>query len=443
MRNALKAVCFCLVFIVLFTAVTGIMTLNWNEEGRQAIPGFYREPKDSLDAVYIGASNVYWFWSAPLAWHNYGIKVYPFASGNLPFVADKYVIEEIRKTQPNALIIIGVNNSIFETDFVEPHIIHSLTDFIPMSLNKIRMVSAICNMNGFTVSESLEYFFSLIRYHERWKELSAEDFAEYFDVKGSCTIEEFLTGTLDVTEYKESERRDELPGKKVEMLLDTLDYCKDNDVRLLVVVSNTAMLEEDKLARLNTLADIVEENGFPVLRMEHMIDDIGLDLSKDYYQEVHVNVHGMIKTTDFLSKYLISNYAFADRRNEDGSGDWDQAYDRYTGIISRVCPDFEYDGSMRDCSVDAPALTAISSGAGTVRLEWEGTAGADGYRIYRRSAGANWTPLQTVPPDSAMYEDDTCAVGGAYDYTVVPFKNTASGLCWGDYDYNGLSVLCE
>ena len=443
MRAGLKALCFFLVFVVLYTAVTGIMTLNWNEEGRQAIPGFYREPNDSLDAVYIGASNVYWFWSAPLAWHNYGIKVYPYASGNLPFVADKYVIEEIRKTQPNALIIIGVNNSIFETDFVEPHIIHSLTDFIPMSLNKIHMVSAICEMNGFTGSESLEYYFPLIKYHERWKDLSAKDFAEYVDVKGSCSMEEFLTGSLNLAEYKASERRDKLPGKKVEMLQDTLDYCKDNNVKILVVISNNALLEEDKLARLNTFADIVEENGIPVLRMEHMIDDIELDLSKDYYQEVHVNVHGMIKTTNYLSKYLIQNYGFADRRYESGSDDWNQAYDRYSEIISQACPDFEYDGSLRDYSIDAPRLTAICSGEGKIWLEWEETGRADGYRVYRRTATGNWGSLETVAAGTTTYEDDTCVIGEEYIYTVAPFQGSAPGLHWGDYDYNGLRVLCE
>ena len=100
---------FVVVFAVMFSWVSGILTNPGDTRNYQWVHGFYEEPEDSLDAVYIGSSNCYSFWNSITAWENYGITVWPYASQGMMFETTEYVIREARKTQPNALFIVNIN----------------------------------------------------------------------------------------------------------------------------------------------------------------------------------------------------------------------------------------------------------------------------------------------------------------------------------------------
>ena len=59
---------------------------------------FYKLPKNTVDAVYIGSSGVKEFYIAPEGFADNGIAVYPIAASHQSSAAIPYLIEEVHKT---------------------------------------------------------------------------------------------------------------------------------------------------------------------------------------------------------------------------------------------------------------------------------------------------------------------------------------------------------
>ena len=142
--------------------------------------GFFEEPKDSLDAVYIGASPTFTSWLAPLAWKKYGIAMRTFANNGQPFIASQYFLEIARKRQPNAVYLIAING-LYSADDLSVNALHQTTDYFAPSLKKIQLIDSLSNASRCTIEEQCELFFPIIRYHSRWNSLNYYSFHRTFE----------------------------------------------------------------------------------------------------------------------------------------------------------------------------------------------------------------------------------------------------------------------
>lgn len=222
-------------------------------------------------------------------------------------------------------------------------------------------------------------------------------------------------------------------------------YCREEKVNVLFLTTPWARgRDESLLAQFNTINDMALENGFPVLNMLELLDEIGLDLSEDYYDYSHTNIHGCVKVTEYLSRYLIDHYGFADKRGQPGYADWDEAYEAYVEAISPYALDFEYAGGLRDPSLAAPALSSLTAAGTGMTLTWKAAEGAEGYRIYRKELTGDretgWIPLDRVDQNTLTYTDTGLKPGTTYAYTAASFREEGGETLWGFYDPAGLSA---
>lgn len=74
-RRVIRIGAFALIFVVLFSFVSTFFKMT-DAVNIATIEGFYKEPKDSIDVMMIGASEVYADYSATEAWKNYGYTSY-------------------------------------------------------------------------------------------------------------------------------------------------------------------------------------------------------------------------------------------------------------------------------------------------------------------------------------------------------------------------------
>ena len=446
-KAALKIASFTLILGILLFAVSPVMTHSATDmAGARYIVGFYEEPENSLDAVYIGASNVFSFWAAPVAWKHYGITVYPFAGANFGSVATKYLISEARKTQPNALYIVGISANSFNLEAMPDSAVHYIADYMPASVNKLQLVQKLLDLKELDWSNRIEYYFPLVRYHSRWSELEEGDFLnEFTHLKGGDTSPSRLSKVIDASEnYHITEEREALSNFQKEYVEDLFQYCESEQVNVLFVISNMIVVNESRLAQLNTFCDLCEEHGFPVLDLTKRMDEIGLDLTRDYGDLAHVNIHGMMKSTDYLSQYLIENYGFEDKRDDPAYSDWDEAYDEYVPVMSRYSLDFEYTNADRDYCLAAPELSKCSVKGTTLTLTWNAAEGASGYCIYRKTEDSGWVSIAIVDAETLSYQDEDCEVDKTYTYTVASYQERGGTPYWGNYDFDGLSgTVCS
>lgn len=394
----------------------------------QDFKGFYEEPENSLDAVYIGASNVYYYFQAPFAWHEYGIAAYPISMAMMPTQSMKYVIEEARKTQPDALYIVNLNN-FKNTDFTEAHF-HYLTDYMRFSPTKVNLVNRLADDLGITGFDKLEYYLPFIRFHSNWSSLTEDAFEkESNGMKGANCYNSFLKDVTDISgSYRETEQDILITEDQDSILRELLDYCKEEEVNVLFVIVPQAIPNESRIAQLNTMSSIVEEEGFDILNLMDEMDTIGLNMKYDYANTIHTNIHGSLKYSHFLGQYLIDKYGFEDHRDDPKYAAWDTSYEKYLEKVSPYAIDLELEHAERDEELSAPKLSSLSARGQRFRLTWEAVSGADGYRIYRKYVDADnkdqtpWVFAGDVNADTTSFEDEGLLLRTKYYYTVVPYR---------------------
>ncbi len=435
----LKTALFLIVFGIAFATVYKIIVSHDDYRNYQWIAGFYNEKEDSLDAVYIGGSNVYAFWEAPIAWHESGITVYPFTCQSQPLVAAQYLLKEVRKTQPNALYIISVNGLHHNISDIQ---IHYMTDYMPYSLNRFQLINAICDAEGVPFSKRLEFYFPFIRFHSRWEKLSKNDFHyENNGLKGGSLYDVFLDHPANVADrFTGTTRREKLPDFLEKSLKNLLDYCDEENVQALFVIAPWSRPNESYWAEINTVNDYVQSRGYPCLNMVDYIEEMGLDFTTDYYNGEHTNVHGALKTTKFLAEYLVKNYGFKDKRGEAEYSDWDSAYQGYIRGITPYVLDIETNYEKRDYTLQAPKLNSVTVNGTKLTVSWDESKGAEGYRVYRKEEKSPWKMIGTVDGETLRYIDKNCKKDTTYTYTVVPWHMADGERAWGRFNIKGIKA---
>lgn len=436
-KNAIKAVAFVVIFVILFNFVQDAL-IKRNTIDVQNVPQFYSEREDSLDAVYIGSSNCFTFWNSAAAFEEYGICIYPYSCNSQSFYAAKHIIEEVRKTQPNVPFIININSINDGTVSVDS--MHYLLDVMPTSLNKISLIHHLSEVNGYTLSERMEFYLPIIRFHSRTSELTPADFGvKPNGLKGAATHTSYLNRSQNVSKgVVTTDERGELSQKLIDYVNELLDYCDKEDVNILFVTVPQAKDNKKKITQYNTLNDLLKERGYPTLDLSKEFEEIGINPSIDFYDGGHTNIHGSIKYTHYLAAYLVDNYGFTDKRENEDYADWQVSLEKYVDTVDSKILDFELDPNARNYDLKKPSVKVVAGG-NNVKISWSKVDGADGYAVYRKEGyGGTWEQITLAK--EYTFKDTDVKKKTDYYYTVVAYTEQDGQRQYGDYTYNGIKV---
>jgi len=97
-----------------------------------------------------------------------------------------------------------------------------------------------------------------------------------------------------------------------------------------VFFTSPHLLTKTEMAYENKMADILAENGFDFFCGNKLMREIGLDFELDFYDDMHVNIKGMVKFTDYISDYLIKNYKIKKSKlTESQKAEWETACEKW------------------------------------------------------------------------------------------------------------------
>lgn len=437
-KNHIKATVFILLFSISLSFVARVLTISASNMEYQWMAGIYEEPENSLDAVYLGSSNCYAFWNPNLAWEEYGITVYPYACSSQPLIVAEYLIKEARKTQPDAVYIVNINT--LGDGSVNDTVMHRLLDFMPLSQNKLDLTDYLCDLADLSFSDRLEYYIPLIRYHEKWAELTADNFStEIYDLKGGNTYSWYLGDVKDVSkEYKTSDESYEISDALEDSINSLLDYCDEEDVKIVFVTVPRAEAKLETVQKFNTVNKLITDRGYPIVDLMDCPDAANIDPATDYYNNTHTNVHGSLKLTHYISEYLVENYGFEDKRQDEAYSSWNESYEKYADIIAPYVLDIELDPTHRDFELFAPNNLEVTADSKAVTISWDSVQNADGYTVYKQLGSGAWSAIKDIT-DTSYFDTDVKAET-VYSYTVVPYKTVDGKKMYGNYLYNGLEV---
>lgn len=327
LKRTVKVVAAVLIFCIMLIWVQNVLAGNSDVRDSKRITGFYEQPEGSLDAVFIGSSTTYAYWMAPYAWQEYGIAVYPYAASSMPVEPMRFIVEECRKTQPDALYIINLT-SLYDDRSQQQ--LSYLFNEMPWNLTKLKAIHYTSKSLGLTFEESLELYFPILRFHDRWYEIGRQDiFPAGNSYKSGNTYNGFFKTKAVTPSIPNEGNIIELPDNLDQTINDLIDYLEKENVRFMFVMVPQSITNQKKFDYQNSVEKLVEGRGYAVLNLHDYIEEMDLSFETDFYNTVHTNHRGSIKVSAFLSEYLIEYYGFTDKRNNPAYADWNEAAEKY------------------------------------------------------------------------------------------------------------------
>lgn len=339
-KKVIKIVAFLVIFVTLFYCVQNVLIYCEARDQKRFAEFFENEKENSLDAVFLGSSATYAFWNPPVAFSEYGIAVASLSNSSQPGFSAKFLIEEARKTQPDAVYIINITRMLARYDKQTQRIVACFPD----GLNKLEMIDYLCDNAEMPLEERMIHYLPIIQYHDRWDELTYLDFEPDPELyKCGSVYGSFLKKSTKfkpiAPDFASEAEMSEIDMKGVQ---DLMDYLREEKIESVFVIMPQAVDDKVQSGQQNTAKRILLENGFDVLDLREHIDEMGIDYAVDFYNERHTNLHGSLKVTDFISRYLVAKYDFEDKLRDEDYADWATAAKRYYKKIGNFVNDTDY-----------------------------------------------------------------------------------------------------
>lgn len=327
-----KKVVSCIVFLViivyLYSRITYIFRNAYPD--RRTITGIKAE--ENLDVVCIGASSTLVYWEPFNAWNDYGFTSYNYAVNSARVDLFQGCIEEVLKTHSPELFIIDARGFAYWDPSFQEGGLRNITDSFDLSWNRIKTVySYLSNLEDSNDVDVLSCYFDIAKYHSNQDVLGSEINWKYYnndltsDYKGWDFMVDHAIMKVPVNVI--TEERLELDESAENILYNLLELCKKKEINAVFVATPLIGTMEGQM-RFNTVGDIVSSYGYTFLNTNNYYNEMGIDFEKDFYNGYHVNCYGAEKYTDFVARYIVSNYNIPDHRDDESYIDWNDYYEK-------------------------------------------------------------------------------------------------------------------
>lgn len=310
-KRILKITAVLLALVLALFAVQRILMPKYLTEAQDGrlIAEYYDSAKNH-DVVFVGDCEVYESFSPVTLWQEYGISSYVRGSPQQLIWQSYYLMEEtLRYETPDAFVF-----NVFSMKYGEPQneAYNRLTlDGMKWSQSKIDSIYASMTED----EEFITYVFPLLRYHDRWSELKAEDFEYAFKDVPQLSINGYLM-RVDVDGINQLSG----PGYYLkdysfaDVCWEYLDkmrtLCEENGVELILMKAPTGTAKWYWYDQWDQqIREYAEAHGLKYYNFLQVTDEIGLDYTQDTYdQGAHLNLTGAEKLSRYFGKILSTNH---------------------------------------------------------------------------------------------------------------------------------------
>lgn len=319
-KDWLSAIAFVIVAALLLVLAGAIMRPAHRDYG-STWDQYLAEPEDSIDVLYLGSSFAYCDWNPSVIYSTSGLTGYVMAgSEQTPSLSYWYLKEALKTQTPQAVVMEGTS-FFFNTyqSFTQVNIV-----YMPWGVNRTQAIFDAAEPELRT-----GLFFDLYFYHDRWKELSADDITKLFD-SGKTDMNKGYTKRMG------TDAENILGGPYTRQLSDDktaydthmegfrriAELCAEKDIDLIVTINPTYIpcapevyekLESDIKAIDPTVKFCLWADGF---------DEMGIDPPADMFDVGHLNFTGAYKFSQWMGSFLTSEGYVPRSQTEENTAAW-------------------------------------------------------------------------------------------------------------------------
>ena len=311
------------------------------DHNKLRINGFYLEEPNTLDVVFMGASEMYTSFAPGLAYDKFGFTSYSYATASVTAGAITTQFKEIMRTQDPQLIVVEINPFLYPDDKNENNegSIRKYIDNVPYNENKREYIKSLAT------EDEIEYHIPFIKYHNSWTEYPGGiKFAGAMvlqNLRGYTLLKGYKTNTgicpLDDDYLNQKLINDDttldLYPLYEEKLRETLSYCSENNIKNVLFIRAPHLLETESdyeaFCRTNAAEKIIKEYGFDFINFERDRETMSYNAHM-YYNRQHLNVYGSKSFTEYFGEILSNKYGVSKAQLTDRQkSQWNEAAEYY------------------------------------------------------------------------------------------------------------------
>ncbi len=271
---------------------------------------YYRE-KVPHDVIFFGDCDAYESYSPIKMYEEYGISAYIRGSGEQYICQTYYLLRDVLRTETPKVVVLSIHN--LQHDVPRNEAYNRMTlDGMRWSQDKIDAINV-----SMTKDETFaSYVFPILRYHDRWDNLTGTDFEHVFskDITSHngyymrCDVKPLgkLPRQMPLITYKF--------GENAMSYLDKIRLlCEEKGIELILV---RAPIEFGWYEQWDeNVEKYAEQYGLTYINFCDHADEMGLDMTTDTYDAgQHLNIYGAEKLSVYFGQYLVDNYGLTDYR---------------------------------------------------------------------------------------------------------------------------------
>lgn len=348
----LVAVC---AFVTVFFLLQRLLVPKYvsNVPEGNLIREYYLSDKNH-DIIFIGDCEVYANFSPISLWEEFGVTSFIRGSPQQLVWQSYYLLQDTLRFETPQIVIFNVLAMQYNEPQHEPY--NRLTlDGMQMSRVKLNAISA----SRTDEEDFLSYIFPLLRFKDRWRELTREDVRYMFRTPPRVSMNGFMIRS-DVMpagfipEFVISPGFNFTFGDKAYYYLERMVLLtQEHGIKLVLVKAPTlfpywpAQWEEQIVA-------FAQEHDLLYINFLNYIDEIGLDFATDTFNGgLHLNVFGAEKVASFLGTRLQQHVDLPDRRNDpEVSARWNAKSELYRHVIARQQEEIARYGQIQSIFVE-------------------------------------------------------------------------------------------
>lgn len=304
--------------LVLFWVTAESFLFYHNDRNTERFRRFYNEEPNSLDVVFLGASEVFVGFAPGYAYDQFGFTSYLYVTDANEGSLFKYQLKEVLAHQDPQVIFVeifsflrGTNDSIIAEDRMR-----LLAEGMPMSRNKLDLI------REYPGDQKISYIIPFLKYHANPGMIMGNvkallDDPLYRDRKAPSLLKGIATTTVVYEGPGDTGRPDDpaahvLSQDAETCLIDFLEYCKQEKLDNVVFVNFPRYLENverhDLTSLVKQVEGLVNQYDYQFLNLQNAGEETGIDLNTDFYNSHHMNVYGQIKMTEYLGDLVMNTY---------------------------------------------------------------------------------------------------------------------------------------
>lgn len=333
MKQNLKRLISCLaVLCLIFTMLQGLGSLTRRKESDEKYHDFFAQEGD-FDVLFLGSSHMMNAVYPMELWKDYGIVSYNMGGHASTLCVSYWVLQNaLDYTTPKVVVVdaMGISNDYKVHDTFE--YMHHTFDSFPMSMNKLKAVFDLVEESepgaGDKFSRQMEILWDFTTYHNRWSELTQEDFAIAASPEkgGEMRVAVATPAEIPVVPADRKYQGNDYGKQYLERIIRD---CQARGIEVLLTFIPFPP-DERRIMEANAIYDIAEEYG---VRYINFLEEGSVDFTTDCFDAgSHLNPSGAHKVTAHLGEILRTDYGIPDQRENPLYAHWQEdmaEYDLY------------------------------------------------------------------------------------------------------------------